>query len=74
MHNIKIMVNWKEQKIIHTETHVGTKEYNQLCDKGYIRVGVIKVPEKSVNNIFWDDAFFDPSTKYIAQNIGKITG
>lgn len=71
--NTKVMVNWKEKKIVHTTSRVGSEEYENLCKKGYEKVGTVKpVFARHTNGLeldtnpkfFWDDKFFDPKAKY----------
>lgn len=61
MKNARIMVNFTEKKVVHTESHAGTKEYQDLMKNGYINVGIFK---PITGQFFWKDEFFDPAAKY----------
>lgn len=63
MNKIKIMVNWANQQIVHTEATVGSREYIALLDKGYKQVGEIKQPTEI--KVFWDSRYFNPKDKYL---------
>ena len=75
MPNTKILVNFKTKKCIHTEVHAGSREYQELIDRGYVNVGVIKlmvtrheeIQMLSLESIkiFWDADYFEPQAKYI---------
>lgn len=73
----KVLVNWKDKKVIHTVKHRGSEPYNSLIAQGYEEVGVIKskiveeggwdedIPSTSIRVIgFWKPEFFDPKAKY----------
>jgi hypothetical protein len=60
------MVNFSDKKIIHTGSHVGSKEYETLVMRGYTRVGVFKASTANVP-IFWDAEYFEPRDKYLHQ-------
>ena len=72
MANFKIMVNWAEKKIIHTQERVGSEVYEGLKNNGYVKVGVVRPnpPNQILTTLptdptfFWDDKFFDPKAKY----------
>lgn len=74
MPNLKIMVNFKARKIIHTSTTVGSSEYQYLLSKGYEKVGTAKVDEYSEIKFFWDETYFNPSVKYLALKIKETKG
>lgn len=72
--NIKLMVNFKTKKAIHTDKHAGTKEYQELLRKGYKKIGTVKIDErlsslgtikfKEHKGIFWEPEYFEPADKY----------
>lgn len=65
------MVNFEDKKVIHTECHAGSREYQELIKKGYIKVGVCKVIEDDSTvkkvNFYWDPEFFNPYDKYLSK-------
>lgn len=61
--NAKIMVNFKEEKTIHTFAHRGSREYNELIDFGYKEVGELKTNLQ----FYWKPEYFVPQHKYLSQ-------
>jgi hypothetical protein len=62
------MVNFSDRKVIHTTVQVGSKEYESLVLRGYVKVGVLKVARTEFIPLFWDAEYFEPRAKYIHQN------
>lgn len=83
MPNTKILVNFRDQKIIHTEAHAGSTEYVGLIKAGYVKVGTVKAVSlsdpyisqtfESVIEAYWESDYFDPGAKYNKEpnNFGK---
>lgn len=59
--HIKIFVNFKDKKVIHTEAMMTSDEVRDLQSKGYEKVGTVK--DGNVK-IFWETKFFNPKDKY----------
>jgi len=74
MPNTKILVNFKTQKVIHTEEHGGSDIYQSLIKEGYVKVGTMKVVLNKAASIhdsrvfeigfYWENDYFDPKAKY----------
>lgn len=61
MANTKILINFRNKKVLHTKTSPGNEKYDHLIAIGYVCVGTFK-PTK--NDFFWNSPYFEPDDKY----------
>lgn len=59
---LKIMVDFKNKKLVGTYSHRGSKEFKDLLNKGYEEAGTVRqTPELK---IWVTGDYFDPNAKY----------
>jgi hypothetical protein len=63
--NTKIMVNFGDRKVVHTDAHSGSEEFQSLIRQGYVKTGTIRQAKTGEIKVYWEPDYFEPRAKYI---------